>query len=126
MTPLVFQLDGIRLKIEEWAKKTPYLRGVFLIGSCSLGEAQATSDIDLIFIIDVKKLEFGIVQKLRNEWEEYFGESLQSPLPIQMNFVQPSVFHSMEPAMRKALDKGILLFPNSSKENFLKNFPKEK
>ncbi len=91
------------------------VEAIYLVGSCSRSTATYRSDIDLLVVLNVKKLTFTTVQAIRDEFENYFetighANLLVLPLPIQITVVLDSVFATTEPAMLQALEKALPLF----------------
>jgi predicted nucleotidyltransferase len=77
---------------------------VLVIGSVSRGEATYRSDIDLLFILREGPLNYSRVQDLRDRLEHQVLEKVsERALPVQAQFVLPSVRETREPAMRSAL-----------------------
>ena len=121
--PLSLQIVGIAKQFPISSK----IRGVALIGSCSIGQATYRSDVDLLVIVGAQQLTYSDVVKMRDEVENHFeskgfAELCSNPLPIQVTVVLESVFLTEEPAMRDALKTAIPLFdPNGQLLKHQKN-----
>ena len=72
------------------------------------------SDIDLLVILKEGKLDYGRVKQIRDEIERHFSSVgaenvLRSPLPVECTVVLRSVFRTIEPAMKEALNFAVIL-----------------
>jgi len=105
IAPLQSQIEALRAGIPTGLVKNEIL-GVLLIGSASRGEATYRSDVDLLFVLKEAPLNYQRTVSLKRQIEPSLR---QEPLPVQLQFVLPSVFETTERAMREALARAIIL-----------------
>ncbi len=86
--------------------------GSLLIGSCSRGDANYRSDVDILVVLKEGPLKYERVVKLRGAFDS--RATLGEPLGYQLNFVLSDVFETEEPAMREALRKAVILVDGKS------------
>ncbi len=110
--PLKDQIRKITKGLEVFHQD--HLLGAILFGSCAEGRANYRSDIDILLVFEIEKLEFNFVSKTRESIENFFDQNgsataLSIPLPVEFQVVRSNVFNTGEPEMLKNLKQGIVI-----------------
>ena len=108
--PLEQQIKGLITYFTSALQKD--INYVLLFGSCAKGTATYRSDIDILVILDTRKLTFKDVQTRRKQLEQENESLFFEPLPVQLSFIKLEALYSNNQITREALREGILIFGN--------------